>query len=197
MDPLCCCTSLAKCSSLETTLECPDALGDWLPSRKASVAFAIDAGACTVSAHSLQACLFCRICGWCHHLACFMRRFLGVTSFLTTLRYVVLHATVVFARTGTLHAVLHVMLAKFIYIISCCLLISSMFSSCHGSTVFDVACSTYSSDPRLQVRSTEKLRDVDFLHVLPGHGRRAHIKDAQDRLHQMDEMLQLDREMHA
>ncbi|KAL3133688.1 hypothetical protein ABBQ32_008188 [Trebouxia sp. C0010 RCD-2024] len=44
---------------------------------------------------------------------------------------------------------------------------------------------TYSSDPRLQARSVEKLQDLDFLHVLPGHGRRAHFKDAEDRKQQI------------
>lgn len=44
---------------------------------------------------------------------------------------------------------------------------------------------TYSSDPALQARSVEKLKQYDFLHVLPGHGRRAHFKDAEDREQQI------------
>lgn len=43
----------------------------------------------------------------------------------------------------------------------------------------------------------EKLKDLDFLHVLPGHGRRAHMKDAQDKSQQMAELLRLDKERHA
>lgn len=48
-----------------------------------------------------------------------------------------------------------------------------------------LVCRTYSSDPSLQVKSVEKLKDLDFLHVLPGHGRRAHFKDAGDRKQQI------------
>lgn len=48
-----------------------------------------------------------------------------------------------------------------------------------------MSCRTYSSDPRLQAKSVEKLQDLDFLHVLPGHGRRAHFKDAEDRKQQI------------
>ncbi len=54
-----------------------------------------------------------------------------------------------------------------------------------SSTIGCSACRTYSSDPALQARSVEKLRQYDFLHVLPGHGRRAHFKDAEDREQQI------------
>lgn len=40
----------------------------------------------------------------------------------------------------------------------------------------------FSWDVRKQIESTQKLLDYDFLHVLPGHGRRHHLKDAADRL---------------
>ena len=46
-------------------------------------------------------------------------------------------------------------------------------------------CRTYSSNPSLQAKSVQKLQDLDFLHVLPGHGRRAHFKDAEDRKQQI------------
>lgn len=59
-----------------------------------------------------------------------------------------------------------------------------------------VTYTNYSSDPRLQVQSMEKLKDVDFLHVLPGHGRRAHMKDAQDKAEQLEELLRLDKQRH-
>lgn len=63
-------------------------------------------------------------------------------------------------------------------------------------TGVQLSCRNYSSDPKLQVQSMEKLKDVDFLHVLPGHGRRAHMKDAQDKAQQMEELLRLDKERH-
>ena len=46
-------------------------------------------------------------------------------------------------------------------------------------------CRFYSSDPTLQAKSVEKLQHLDFLHILPGHGRRAHFRDAQDREEQI------------
>ena len=50
-------------------------------------------------------------------------------------------------------------------------------------------CRTYSSNPSLQAKSMEKLQDLDFLHVLPGHGRRAHFSDAKDRKQQIQQSL--------
>lgn len=38
---------------------------------------------------------------------------------------------------------------------------------------------------------------MDFLHVLPGHGRRAHMLDADDKDEQMAEMLRLDTSLHG
>lgn len=55
----------------------------------------------------------------------------------------------------------------------------------HSIRYGDVALSLltgYSWDVRKQIESTQKLLDYDFLHVLPGHGRRYHLKDASDRL---------------
>jgi len=40
-----------------------------------------------------------------------------------------------------------------------------------------------------QVKSVRKLLDYDFLHVLPGHGRPAHIKDAGQRLKWLTSLL--------
>lgn len=41
-----------------------------------------------------------------------------------------------------------------------------------------------------QVRSVQKLLQYDFLHVLPGHGRPAHIKDATQRLQYITRLLE-------
>ena len=46
-------------------------------------------------------------------------------------------------------------------------------------------CRTYSSDPALQAESVKKLNQYDFLHVLPGHGRRAHFANRQEQEEQM------------
>ncbi|GMH41780.1 hypothetical protein BSKO_09690 [Bryopsis sp. KO-2023] len=48
----------------------------------------------------------------------------------------------------------------------------------------------YSSDPKTQYESTRKLLDYDFLHVLPGHGRRVHFKDATERLKMITEAIE-------
>jgi glyoxylase-like metal-dependent hydrolase (beta-lactamase superfamily II) len=40
-----------------------------------------------------------------------------------------------------------------------------------------------------QLRSAAALRDVDFLHLLPGHGRRTSFADAADRRRQLDALL--------
>ncbi|KAL4422898.1 hypothetical protein ABPG75_009095 [Micractinium tetrahymenae] len=40
-----------------------------------------------------------------------------------------------------------------------------------------------------QLDSVAALRDLDFVHVLPGHGRRAVLADAADRRRQIDELL--------
>lgn len=40
-----------------------------------------------------------------------------------------------------------------------------------------------------QLGSAAALRDLDFLHLLPGHGRRARFTDAADRRRQLDELL--------
>jgi glyoxylase-like metal-dependent hydrolase (beta-lactamase superfamily II) len=37
-------------------------------------------------------------------------------------------------------------------------------------------------DMRVQIKSAEKLLDWDVMHLLPGHGRRYHFKDAAERL---------------
>ena len=41
-----------------------------------------------------------------------------------------------------------------------------------------------------QLESVHKLLDWEWLHVFPGHGRQAHLKDASDRLKQITELLQ-------
>lgn len=41
-----------------------------------------------------------------------------------------------------------------------------------------------------QLESVHKLLDWEWLHVFPGHGRQAHLKDASDRLKQVTELLQ-------
>jgi glyoxylase-like metal-dependent hydrolase (beta-lactamase superfamily II) len=41
-----------------------------------------------------------------------------------------------------------------------------------------------------QLHSVAKLLDYDFLHLLPGHGRRAHFSDATDRLKKITEVLE-------
>jgi glyoxylase-like metal-dependent hydrolase (beta-lactamase superfamily II) len=41
-----------------------------------------------------------------------------------------------------------------------------------------------------QLESVRKLLDYDFLHVLPGHGRPGHLKDATDRLQQVHKLLE-------
>lgn len=43
---------------------------------------------------------------------------------------------------------------------------------------------------RQQVASVRKLLDYDFLHVLPGHGRRFHLKDAAERLRVMSDVAE-------
>ena len=40
-----------------------------------------------------------------------------------------------------------------------------------------------------QVKSIKKLLDFDFLHVLPGHGRPGHIKDASHRVQLIESLL--------
>lgn len=40
-----------------------------------------------------------------------------------------------------------------------------------------------------QLDSVAKLRDLDFLHILPGHGRRWQAAGAADRQHRIDELL--------
>jgi hypothetical protein len=41
-----------------------------------------------------------------------------------------------------------------------------------------------------QLDSVRRLLDHDFLHVLPGHGRRARFADAAQRMHEMNILLQ-------
>lgn len=42
----------------------------------------------------------------------------------------------------------------------------------------------------VQLKSVHKLLPLDCLHVLPAHGRRRHLKDAADRVTQLNELLQ-------
>jgi hypothetical protein len=42
----------------------------------------------------------------------------------------------------------------------------------------------------LQLDSVHKLLAVDFLHVLPAHGRRRHLRDAAERTTLLNELLE-------
>lgn len=48
----------------------------------------------------------------------------------------------------------------------------------------------YSWDPAKQIESTEKLLGLDFLHVLPGHGRRCSFKDEAHRLEALAQCIE-------
>ncbi|GMH41830.1 hypothetical protein BSKO_09740 [Bryopsis sp. KO-2023] len=52
----------------------------------------------------------------------------------------------------------------------------------------------YGWDVEEQILSVGKLMEYDFYHILPGHGRRIHFKNAEDRLQKINECLVYGRE---